>query len=107
MINRIEAYEILSYLIPDATKRESESMVKKATEKVKTGNVVNEMKLWDLILKNENCKRLLDKRGICSIEQLMLAQFEWKMKYQWTVYKHVRSSYDYNLDDADTLDFLD
>jgi len=107
MISKIQAFEILNYVMPNITEQESESMIREATDKKKIGNTLNETKLWDLILLNEENKKFLAMRRIANIEELSLAQFEWKLKYQWRVYKNVSFSSEYNLDDADCSEFID
>ena len=107
MISKIQAFEILNYVMPNITKQELTYVIREVTDKKRIGNTLNEKKLWDLIMLNEENKKFLAVRGISNIEELALAQFEWKLKYQWRVYKCVRYSSEYNPDDADCSDFLD
>ena len=107
MITKNQAFEILDYVMPYITEQESKSIIREATDKKRIGYTLNEKKLWDLILLNEENKKILALRGIANIEELALAQFEWKLKYQWRVYKNVSCSSEYNLDDADCSEFID
>lgn len=82
-------------------------MIHEVIDNKRIGNSLNETKLWDLIMSKEENKVFIAMRGISNIEELALAQFEWKLKYQWKVYKCVNYSSEYNPDDSDCSDFLD
>jgi RNase adaptor protein for sRNA GlmZ degradation len=106
--SKIHALEILQYALYDSKEMEKAEIIRKSMVELKRF----EFKIDENIFFQEICgrkvgKRFLESQRIHSLEELVMKQYEYRMKYGWGLYKNISSMVDLNTDDCDELIYLD
>lgn len=102
------ARELLDYVLFKSSEKEKEEIIKNSIQDVRRFEFrIDEEVFFQEIWKREDGKKFLEAHGIRSLEELVIKQYEYRMKYEWGINKRISSVVDLNTDDYDELIYLD
>jgi hypothetical protein len=106
--SRIHALDILNYVLYKCDEREKLEIIQKSMVELKRFNFkMDEVVFFKEICKKDEAREFMCKNGIASLEELVMKHYDYRMKYDWMIYKRVKGNIDYFVDDADGSDYLD
>ncbi|SFO15009.1 hypothetical protein [Proteiniclasticum ruminis] len=106
--SKIHALEVLNYVLHRRDEKEKCEIIRKSMVEVKRfGFKMDEVVFFKEIRKKNEAREFMVANGISTLEELVLKEYEYRMKYQWMIYKNVKGDADYCADDADGSDYLD
>jgi len=106
--SKIHALEILEYTLFVSKESEKVEIIKRAMLEFKRFAFrMDEDIFFQEIRKREEGEKFLEAHGIRSLEELVINQYEYRMKYEWGLYRNVSSDVDLSRDDCDELIYLD
>lgn len=106
--SKVHALAILEFALHKTTEREKNEIISSTIIAHKRfGFSLDEDRFFSMITSKEEGQKFIVANRIGSLEELVFLQFEYRMKYEWMIYKNVYAHFDLNEDDLDGMYYLD
>ncbi|MBO1264488.1 hypothetical protein J3A84_05470 [Proteiniclasticum sp. SCR006] len=105
---KIHALEVLNYVLSRSSEKDKKEIIRKSMVELKKFEFkIDEEVFFKEILKRKDGLKFMQSNGILTLEELVMKQYEYRMKYEWGLYKKIPSMIDINEDDLDESYYLD
>lgn len=106
--SKIHALEILSYLLHTSNEREKNELIRRSMSELKRFEFkLDERVFFEEIWKKEEARNFMIANGMSTLEELVMKHYEYRMKYEWRIYKKVKGNIDFYIDNTDGSEYLD